>query len=179
MCYSRRMLLLIGLGVVVAFLGRIKLAPGLALNGKPARLYGLALMLLAYPSGFAIAPLLRLLPTEILENSSLMMVVNLVCFIVISCVAILPFKRMKNAGSITAMTLPQGSRRSIYLLLACTFLFSTAGMAIELQMLKSASGEPSLALKILVLFTGLSMLAFIIGLYLLVRSFLLHRKLKT
>ena len=96
------MLLLIVAGFVFLLFGRAQVSRNLSLRGKYARLFGLTLLIGAVPLARLVGVLATtLLPSSVLNNEILVMILNLILLIIIALGLAYPFKLWQDRSTET------------------------------------------------------------------------------
>jgi hypothetical protein len=91
------MIILILAGLFALIFGKIAVTRRLALHGKFARLFGVALIILAIPLAMLVSGVFSfLLPSALLENKVLIRILDLIILISAAVGLVYPFKRWQD-----------------------------------------------------------------------------------
>jgi hypothetical protein len=167
------MIFIILVGLFALIFKKIHLAPFLSLHGKMAQLYGLTLVLAAYPLSILISFFSKIFPLISWDN----VFVNAIVVLSILALILLPFKRIQTKAPTEqdAEHVPTpNSRRNILLYMFFSGITSALGM-IGLNQILGANVQ-DLFLAIYVLLYGVLCISFIFSFYLLIKSFFFNNK---
>jgi hypothetical protein len=168
-------LAIILLAIVIIIFGKIKLAPGLALYGKPARLYGGTLLILYYPLQWLILFIYSSFPTQIIQDRSLIYIRDFVVVFAFLAIVMLPFKKLKGVEADQVQSEIQiemnqkrfATRRKILIYFLLSGIFSAGAITCEIifyDELKNYFTAISMV-------SGFSLMACVVSFYLLIKSF--------